>query len=114
MRTFKRRLVTPYRETDFWHEAVKRLAVVRQSVNQHVWQRLMADRPLPAGVGTAGRGMGKLLQTPGSGQRANGRYVTLHDAVAEELAQRIIPVHDQDQSWRRAALAAGRRASTAT
>ena len=31
---FKRRLVTPYREADFWHEAVKRLAVVRQSVNE--------------------------------------------------------------------------------
>src|SRR5208282_5472832 len=30
----KRRLVTPYREADFWHEAIKRLAVVRQRVNQ--------------------------------------------------------------------------------
>jgi tetratricopeptide (TPR) repeat protein len=27
--------------------------------------------------------------------------VTLHDAVAEELALRLIPVHDQDRQWRR-------------
>ena len=40
--------------------------------------------------------------------RANDRYVTLHDAVAEELAQRVIGLHDPDQHqrrqlWRRAA-----------
>ena len=33
--------------------------------------------------------------------RSNGRYVTLHDAMAEELAHRIIPLHDQDQQWQR-------------
>ena len=32
--------------------------------------------------------------------RANARYVTLHDALAEELAQRLIPLHDQDGAWR--------------
>src|SRR6185312_6633873 len=45
--SFRRRLVTLYRSTGFWPEAIKRLAVVRHSVNQRVWQRLMADRELP-------------------------------------------------------------------
>jgi tetratricopeptide (TPR) repeat protein len=97
---FKRRLVTPYREADFWHEAIKRLAVVRQSINEDIWRELMADYPLPPGVElTATWDM--LLDTPWIRKRANGRFVTLHDAVAEELAQRIIPLHDQDQRWRR-------------
>jgi tetratricopeptide (TPR) repeat protein len=98
---FQRRLVTPYREADFWHEAIKRLAVVRQSVNQDIWQALMADRPLPEGVASLDEAWQQLLRTPWIRPRANRRYVTLHDAVAEELAQRIIPVHDQDQQWRR-------------
>lgn len=42
-----------------------------------------------------------LRETPWVRSRANGRYVTLHDAVAEELAQHIIPLHDSDQGWRR-------------
>ncbi len=98
---FKRRLVTPYREVDFWHEAVKRLAVVRQSVNQEIWQQLMRDRPWPQSAGSADEAWDMLKQTPWIRTRANGRYVTLHDAVAEELAHRIIPLHDQDQQWRR-------------
>lgn len=98
---FKRRLVTPYREADFWHEAIKRLAVVRQTVSQPVWQRLMADRQLPADAASWDEAWVKLQDTPWIRGRANGRYVTLHDAVAEELALRIIPLHDQDQQWRR-------------
>jgi tetratricopeptide (TPR) repeat protein len=97
---FKRRLVTPYREADFWHEAIKRLAVVRQSVNEFIWRELMSDHPLPVGVSLA-ETWDMLLATPWIRKRANGRFVTLHDAVAEELAQRIIPLHDQDQHWRR-------------
>ncbi len=97
---FKRRLVTPYREADFWHEAIKRLAVVRQSVNEYIWRALMADYPLPAGVGLETT-WDLLLETPWIRKRANGRSVTLHDAVAEELAERIIPLHDQDHRWRR-------------
>jgi hypothetical protein len=97
---FKRRLVAPYRETDFWHETVKRLAVARESVNQSIWQQLMDDLPGPEGMAT-GEAWEALLQTPWIRPRANRRYVTLHDAVAEELAQRIIPVHDQDKQWRR-------------
>lgn len=98
---FKRRLVTPYRDVDFWHEAVKRLAVVRQSVSQEIWQQLMQDRALPADAGSADQAWEMLKQIPWIRTRANGRYLTLHDAVAEELAHRIIPMHDQDQQWRR-------------
>ena len=32
-----RRLLAPYQETDFWHEALKRLAAVRQGVNEPMW-----------------------------------------------------------------------------
>jgi hypothetical protein len=98
---FKRRLIAPYRETDFWHEAIKRLAVLRQAVNSDVWQQLMADRSLPRGVPTAAEAWRQLMDQPWVRPRANGRYVTLHDAMAEELAQRIIPMHDQDRHWRR-------------
>jgi tetratricopeptide (TPR) repeat protein len=98
---FKRRLVAPYRDTDFWHEAVKRLAVVRESVNQPIWQQIMSDRPLPEGVANLDEAWDELLHTPWIRPRANRRYVTLHDAVAEELAHRIIPLHDQDKHWRR-------------
>ena len=97
---FKRRLVTPYREADFWHEAIKRLAVVRQSMNELIWLELMDDHPLPPHV-TLEETWGMLLETPWIRKRANGRFITLHDAVAEELAERIIPLHDQDHQWRR-------------
>jgi tetratricopeptide (TPR) repeat protein len=105
---FRRRLVTPYREVDFWSEAVNRLAVVRQAVSKQVWERLMSDRDLPPDVGTIDEAWERLLETPWIRPRANGRLVTLHDAVAEELAQRIIPFHDRSQErrkglWRRAA-----------
>jgi tetratricopeptide (TPR) repeat protein len=97
----KRRLVSPYQDTDFWHESVRRLAVVRTSVNQPIWQMLMADRPLPPGVADLDEAWKRLLDIPWVRPRANGRFVTLHDAVAEELAQDVIPMHDQDRSWRR-------------
>ena len=32
--SFRRQLVTLYRSTDFWPEAIKRLAVVRHSVTE--------------------------------------------------------------------------------
>jgi tetratricopeptide (TPR) repeat protein len=97
---FKRRLVSPYRETDFWHETVKRLAVVRESVNEPIWRQLMADLPELERL-ESDEAWETLLQTPWIRPRANRHYVTLHDAVAEELAQRIIPLHDQDEQWRR-------------
>lgn len=97
---FKRRLVAPYREVDFWHETIKRLAVVRQGVNKEIWQQLMADRRLPEETPNLEEAWRRLLEIPWIRSRANGRFVTLHDAMAEELAQRIIPLHDQDRRWR--------------
>jgi len=97
---FLRRLVAPYRETDFWHEAIKRLAVVRQPVAKTVWQQLMSDRALPKGVLSIDQAWQELLATPWIRPRGNHRYLTLHDAVAEEFAQRLFPLHDQDQRWR--------------
>jgi len=98
---FIRRLVAPYRDADFWHEAVKRLAVMRESVNQPIWERLMGDRPGLSPDTDLGQAWEILLQTPWIRPRANRHYVTLHDAVAEELAQRVIPLHDVDGRWRR-------------
>jgi tetratricopeptide (TPR) repeat protein len=98
---FKRRLVAPYREGDFWHEAIKRLAVLRQAINVQVWQQLMADTPLPRHVPSMDEAWRELMHQPWIRPRSNGRYVTLHDAMAEELAHRIIPLHDQDQQWQR-------------
>lgn len=97
---YQRRLMTPYRDSDFAHEAIKRLAVVRHSVDQEIWTRLMCDRPLPAGLNDLSEAWEKLLWTPWIRTRANNRYITLHNAVAEELALRIIPLHDQDHQWR--------------
>jgi AAA ATPase domain len=97
---FLRRLVAPYQESDFWHEAIKRLAVVRQPVAKAVWQQLMSDRALPDDVATLDAAWQPLLDTPWVRPRGNGRYVTLHDAVAEEFANRLFPLHDQDHQWR--------------
>jgi len=97
---FKRRLVAPYRGVDFWHEAIKRLAVARQSASEEIWRELMADKRLPPDVDSWQDAWQRLLRTPWIRPRANSRYVTLHDAVAEELGMRIIPVHDQDLRWR--------------
>jgi tetratricopeptide (TPR) repeat protein len=98
--SFKRRLVAPYQGTDFWHEAIKRLAVVRESVSEPIWQQLMADRLRADDVPDPHRAWETLGGIEWIRPRANRRYVTLHDALAEELAQRIIQVQDQDQKWR--------------
>jgi len=98
---FKRRLVAPYHETDFWHEAFKRLAVVRESIDKPGWWELMADRRAADEITDMNAAWDRLLEFPWIRPRANRHYVTLHDAVAEELAQRIIPLHDQDKQWRR-------------
>ena len=97
---FVRQLVAPYQEPDFWHEAIKRLAVVRQPVAEQVWQRLMSDRALPAGISMEAAWK-QMLRRPWIRPRSNGRYLTLHDAVAEEFARRLFPLHDHDQRWRR-------------
>lgn len=97
---FLRRLVAPYREADFWHEAVKRLAVVRQPVAETVWRRLMDDCSLPDDVPSIDEAWRRLLDTPWIRPRGNRGFLTLHDAVAEELAQRLFPLHDRDRQWR--------------
>jgi hypothetical protein len=99
--SFKGRLMAPYQDGSFWHEAIKRLAVVRESVSGPIWQRLMADKPRPAGVTDLDHAWKELGRRDWIRPRANERYVTLHDAVAEELAQRVIEVHDVDQRWRK-------------
>ena len=96
---FLRRLVAPYQESDFWHESVKRLAVIRQPVAMEVWRRLMSDWELPAGESTQ-TAWERLLGMPWIRARGNGNYLTLHDAVAEEFALRLFPLHDSDQRWR--------------
>lgn len=97
---FLRQLLAPYRETDFWHETVKRLAIVRQPVARVVWERLMADLELPGQVRDLDDAWTWLLALPWMRPRGDGRYVTVHDALAEELSQRLFPLHDHDQRWR--------------
>jgi tetratricopeptide (TPR) repeat protein len=99
---FLRRLLAPYRMSDFWHEAIKRLAVVRQPVDQSVWKLLMADLPLPTGTADLNETWAELVDMPWIRTRKRGDSisVTLHDAVAEAFAQRVFPMHDPDQTWR--------------
>jgi tetratricopeptide (TPR) repeat protein len=98
--SFLRSLVAPYRKSDFWHEATKRLAVVRQPIDRPVWSRLMADLELPPGTANLDTAWEELTRLPWIRPRANGRFVTLHDAVAEAFAQRLFPLHDRDEQWR--------------
>jgi tetratricopeptide (TPR) repeat protein len=98
---FLRRLVAPYRASDFWHEAIKRLAIVRQPVAKVVWQRLMADCELPVGVDSLEAAWDRLQRIPWIRRSGNYRYVTLHDAVAEEFSRRLFPMQDKDEQWRR-------------
>jgi tetratricopeptide (TPR) repeat protein len=97
---FRRRLVAPYRDTDFWHEAIRRLAVVRESISQPVWCSLMDDLPWPDDAPDPESAWEALRRIEWVRPRANERYVTLHDAVAEELAERVIRLHDPHEEWR--------------
>jgi len=97
---FLRRLLSPYRESDFWHEAVKRLAIVRQPIARAVWQRLMSDLTVPGPLHDLDEAWTWLLELPWMRPRGDRRYVTVHDALAEALSQRLFPLHDQDQRWR--------------
>jgi len=97
---FLRSLVALYRPSDFAHESIKRLAVVRQPVARVVWEQLMSDRAPPGDFAFMDAAWQQLLDTPWVRPRGNGRFVTLHDAVAEEFAQRLFPLHDEGQEWR--------------
>jgi hypothetical protein len=98
---FRRHLVAPYRAADYWHEAINRLAIVRESVSEPIWQQLMVGQQLPSDVADASQAWHELRRIPWIRPRANQRYVTLHDAVAEELAQRVISLNDSDKRLRR-------------
>ena len=91
---YLRRLVIPYRKGDFWHEAVFRLGIVRRRVSKELWQELMSDQPLPSNTPTWDKAWNTLLDFPWIRPRANEKFVTLQDALAEELALRIIPYRD--------------------
>jgi tetratricopeptide (TPR) repeat protein len=94
--------MAPYQQTDFWHETTRRLAVVRESVSQPIWHRLMADGQLPDDVADFQQAWEILIRTEWIRPRANRRYVTLHDALAEELAYRVISLDDPDGRRRKA------------
>ena len=100
--SFKSQLVAPYKAMDFWHVSIKRLAVVRESISQPIWEVLMADRALPGGMADFSQAWHTLGEKEWIRHRANRRYVTLHDAVAEELAHRVITPHDFSMDERRA------------
>ncbi|MEU4446165.1 tetratricopeptide repeat protein [Actinosynnema sp. NPDC050801] len=97
---FRRRLLTPYRGADFWVEAIRRLVVVRHGVSRAVWTGLMSDRSLPEDIATWEEAWRSLLTRPWIRPRANHHHITLHDALAEELAQRLLPLDDHDGTWR--------------
>lgn len=97
---FKRRLMSPYKDGGFWAESVERLAIVRLGVTESMWFELMRDIPLPAGMSPAAA-WAVLREMPWIRVRTNGSTVTLHDAVAEEMAKRIISVNDLDQAQRK-------------
>jgi tetratricopeptide (TPR) repeat protein len=98
---FKGILVSRYQTLDYWSEAVRRLAVLRYSIDAQVWTRLTADLTWPPGIASPESVWQALLEQPWVRPRANNTLATLHDALAEELAQRVIPWHDHDGSWRR-------------
>lgn len=98
---FKRTLVSKYQTLDYWSEAVRRLAVLRYSIDARVWASLTADLPWPPDIATAESAWQALLDQPWVRPRANNTLATLHDALAEALAQLVIPWHDHDYSWRR-------------
>jgi tetratricopeptide (TPR) repeat protein len=99
--SYKKRLVGPYQDADFQHEAIKRLAVVRQNVSEEIFELLMADRVQPDNIASLADEWEKIREIPWIRTRGGGKSITLHDAVAEEILRRIIPVHDENGQWRR-------------
>lgn len=99
--SYKKRLVGPYQDADFQHEAIKRLAVVRQNVSQEIFEMLMADLVQLYNIASLTEEWEKIRDIPWVRTRGSGKSITLHDAVAEEILRRIIPVHDEDGQWRR-------------
>ncbi|MBZ0285038.1 MAG: ATP-binding protein [Anaerolineae bacterium] len=99
---FIRHLLTLYRETGFWSEIFRRLAVVRYWVSKSVWIELSSlDLSLPADVSSWDDAWEKLLSFPWIRIRANQKHITLHDALKEEIDRHILPWHDRQYDWRR-------------
>ena len=98
---YKKRLVGPYQGADFQHEAIMRLAVVRQNVSQEIFEMLMADLVQLYNIASLAEEWKEIREIPWIRSRASGKSITLHDAVAEEILRRIIPVHDKNGQWRR-------------
>lgn len=98
---YLRRLVIPYLESEFWHEAIFRLGIVRRRVSKELWKQLMIDQKLPPDIHSWDQAWKKLLEFPWIRPRANRNFVTLQDALAEEMARRIIPFRDFDKAKRR-------------
>lgn len=97
---FIRQLLVPYQKRVFWNEAILRLGVLRRMVSKEIWKKIVSDRGVPSGASSWNEAWNQLLEFPWVRTRANNRYVTLHDALAEELARRIIPAEDKDKKWR--------------
>jgi tetratricopeptide (TPR) repeat protein len=93
-------LLSSYSEDDFWNESIRRLSVLRRRVNKDIWKELMHDLALPDDISSWDDAWEKLLSLPWVRPRINNKYVTLHDALAEELAKRVIPLRDKDRQWR--------------
>jgi hypothetical protein len=97
---FITRILLHYGEDDFWNEAIRRLSIIRRRVNKDIWKDLMSDITLPDDIKDWDNAWKQLLSLPWVRPRINSKYVTLHDALAEELAWRIIPLRDKDRQWR--------------
>ena len=97
---YKKLLTTSFKITDFQNEAIKCLAVVRQNVSLEIWERLMADRASQYHVASLPDEWEKLRIIPWIRSRSNNRCITLHDAVAEELASSLIRTQDSNWEWR--------------
>lgn len=101
------RIFAPYIYSDFWNEAVKRVGIVRRRVDKQVWRQLMEGAELPEDIGSWDEAWQRFQTLPWVRRRARYSYVTLHDAVAEELAKRVLPFHERQlcqRLWHQAAL----------
>lgn len=97
---YKRLLMHSYRFSDFWSESIKRLGIVRHKLNQSMWKELMSDRTLPSEIESWNEAWQKLCALPWIRTRSNGLEITLHDALAELLAKWVLPLDDEDNSYR--------------
>ena len=97
---FQRLLMSQFRSSEFWPEAIKRLGVVRHRLDKDTWIKLMSDRDLPSDVKDWDEAWKKLYDFQWIRKRSNGKEVTLHDALAEQLAKWVIPLDDKDGAWR--------------